>query len=353
MNRLDWEVEIVWPYSESPLGDSHDNLLRKISQENFSVTIRKLKSETEENLWMKENRNSIFIPQTPYLTSSFNIKIAEFLQDVNNILYYNYGVLLWNDYIANNGIEFFEQFKLILTSFEDEAKMFQDAGIGKNRIYNIGNAFLNEIEKQREKKKQSFPHPQKGIIWAPHWSKEWGSLGVSSKILLEYFKSNKLMNLTIRPHPLLTTITNRKSLESERENVADSATMKNLIDLLKLPNVSVSRYPLLNDIAQHSTLVSDGISIVAYWATAKKPQLFIHDESSPRLSPIFSNVMAKNELIHMASKSQSALATSIPEFINEFANGCDKTNSVNMELFNSKPSPGEKLIEILDRAYIY
>jgi hypothetical protein len=352
MNRLDWDIEIVWPYSESPLRDKFDNLVMKISQEKFSVTIRKLMSETEEDLWMKENMNSIIIPQTPYLSSSFNIKIAGFLREANNVLYYNYGVLLWNDYISRNGIEFFEQFKLILTSFEDEATMFQNAGITKDKIYNIGNAFIDEIEKQRDKKKQLFPVTQNRIIWAPHWSMEWGSLHISSKILLEYFQSNRLMNLTIRPHPLLTALTNRTSLEVNREIVPDLQGVKYLTNLLKLPNVNISQNPLLSDIEQHSALITDGISIVVYWAMTKKPQLFIHDASSPSLSPIFSSVIAKHDSIYVESKSQPALATSIPDFINEHGNGWNKVKDMTKELFNSKRSSGEKLMEVLDSVYV-
>ena len=50
--------------------------------------------------------------------------------------------------------------------------------------------------------------------------------------------------------------------------------------LLDLPNVTFSDKSLVEDVLESSALVTDGVSIIGYWASTGKPMLIIRDKDS-------------------------------------------------------------------------
>jgi hypothetical protein len=137
------------------------------------------------------------------------------------------------------------------------------------------------------------------LLWAPHWSKDWlnGTQGFAQwrktvGVILDFAYSNPLIDIVVRPHPILREvilasrfksrlILNREALKAI-DLESDSHDLDDFSNLLSLQNVSMSDNTLLEDILRSSHLVTDGVSIIGYWATTGKPMLVVEGkEGSP------------------------------------------------------------------------
>ncbi len=64
----------------------------------------------------------------------------------------------------------------------------------------------------------------------------------------------------------------------------DGSALHSLRSLLALPNVTWSKRSMLDDIQTSDLMVSDGISIVGYWAATSCPMAVCRDDRSPRFN---------------------------------------------------------------------
>ena len=137
--------------------------------------------------------------------------------------------------------------------------------------------------------------PEHTLLWAPHWSQNWfgNSRGYSrfkeSLIpITNFLRNNPEKTLTFRPHPILkealNCLTANVNPASEEERVTLDS-VKNLeiqySDFISLPNVALSRSSLVDDILNHQNLITDGVSIIAYWGLTGKPMVVWRDSDSP------------------------------------------------------------------------
>jgi hypothetical protein len=128
------------------------------------------------------------------------------------------------------------------------------------------------------------------LLWAPHWSQDWfGQRGFSrwrevAPVLLEFATRHPETRVVVRPHPLL-----QRAVEvAEQSDLGARA----YLDLFSLPNVVLSDRSIADDVASSAALLSDGLSILAYFAATGKPLGVVHDAESPDFNELGYAILA-------------------------------------------------------------
>ena len=133
------------------------------------------------------------------------------------------------------------------------------------------------------------------LLWAPHWTQTWFSspYGYSRfldalPVMTKFLEANPSVSVTFRPHPILNDAIDAIVGELEpdsrevRSVALDIKDHKSNIELfLSKPNMKRSTRTMIEDIHQHHALLTDGISIIAYWAVTGKKIAVMRDEHSP------------------------------------------------------------------------
>jgi hypothetical protein len=201
------------------------------------------------------------------------VAIKEATIDSKNI-YSGYGVPLTNWVHGNYQLEFFQRCHLICASSQFAKSMYENSGFPPKNVEWTGDPLLYSI----------FSSPsiavtdKKKFLWAPHWTQKWvdGSRGFSNwkesvGLLIAFFKANTDYSLIVRGHPHLET-----------KGIEDEHYASQFEDLLSLKNVSLSHASLENDIRECMGMLSDGVSILAYFGiTGKRMATFVSGDFVP------------------------------------------------------------------------
>jgi hypothetical protein len=177
-----------------------------------------------------------------------------------------------------------------------------DGYIGHNpqaTVLLTGNPLLYQLRQQlRRPRRAGRPAT---VLWAPHWTKQlWdGTRGFSRwqesvAAILDWTRSNPAARLVFRPHPIFQlalqaylgtgqTASHREAAKSI-DIATDGPALESVRLLLELSNVEVSTGGLLDDVLRCDALVTDGISIIAYWSATGKPMLVVRDAQSPEFN---------------------------------------------------------------------
>jgi len=152
------------------------------------------------------------------------------------------------------------------------------------------------------------------LLWAPHWTTSWfGSRGFarfSTALgpIREWVKQNPSRTLTVRPHPLLRYAldtrhdTLKHPTASQLDDILDNVeTLEAWDNLLSLPNVMLSEDSFVHDIVTHNALVTDGVSIIAYFSSTGKPLCVYFDEESPRFNDHGMQLLESADVVDSAS----------------------------------------------------
>jgi hypothetical protein len=159
--------------------------------------------------------------------------------------------------------------------------------------------------------------PERSLLWAPHWSQNWfrntrgfSRFTESLTPITHFLLRNPEKTLTFRPHPILKKAINCLATKANPDSEEERRTLdsiKNLevqyVDFISLPNVKFSDSSLVQDILSHEKLITDGVSIIAYWGLTGKPMVVWRDSDSPSfnslgrlLDPLLLKVKAQDEL---------------------------------------------------------
>lgn len=180
-------------------------------------------------------------------------------------VYSGYGVftVVW-DY-GEIGLPFYSRLSLVLASSPFQRDRFRFSPQAPAEAVWSGDPLMYELEGQ-----ESAPNDSRQVIlWAPHWSETWvdGSPGFSTwkstvHDVLAVAKARTDATIVVRGHPLMSTDgTDRRSRRSSRA----------FRELLALPNVTASTVSMREDIQTATALLTDGISIIPYFATTGRP----------------------------------------------------------------------------------
>jgi hypothetical protein len=248
---------------------------------------------------VESSRSRAIFIQSPY-TEHYPDWFLEFGID-NNLAYAGYGISL-SDYTEGQfNTPLIKSSRYLLASGEYEMNGFKEITQSNSQIIFTGNPKMYQI-------RQSLKNPDKlnclfipRLLWAPHWSKFWleGKRGfarwqMTVKPILEFARNNDNVQIIVRPHPILReaflayTTFGQKDLNRESTNSldaeVDSEYLEDFKHLLSLNNVQLSGSSLAEDVLSSSHLLTEGVSIIAYWATTGKPILVITDDESPQFN---------------------------------------------------------------------
>jgi hypothetical protein len=165
-------------------------------------------------------------------------------------------------------------------------------------VHLVGNSIMFELCRIMSKSFFIQPTMNKTILWASYWSTSWieGIKGFNRfeetlSVILDFFAQNKEQRLVFRPHPILREAllalpdgSVSREVQTVRNSCSKTNTKYLLQELLTLENVVLSNSSLLQDLLLADQLVTDGVSLISYWATTGRPMCLIRDQDTPALN---------------------------------------------------------------------
>ena len=178
----------------------------------------------------------------------------------------------------------------LLAESEFVRDKYLEHGIDPSRVVLTGSPFMYELRRRLSGSGETLTQ-RRTILWAPHWSKTWfeHQRGFSRweeavHAVLQVAKEADAVDFVVRPHPLLQEELSQGLYDdSLRNRDEDKQTFH---DLLQLKNVSLSTLSFLDDILRSDALLTDGLSIIAYFAATGRPMAVIRDSDSPPFNPV-------------------------------------------------------------------
>ena len=211
--------------------------------------------------------------------------------------YFGYGLPLSDWTVGHFATPLIQDCTYLLASSHYQVQGYQE-NVPKAQTQLTGDPLLYELRRfQRFNTSSDFNQDRSTFLWAPHWTRSWtdtssgyGRFQESCSNILTWFRNNPSAQLRFRPHPLLGEALHfalAEKLESNHREVnkslnpeLDISSLSSLRALLDLPNVTFSDKSLVQDVLESSALVTDGVSIIGYWASTGKPMLIIRDKDS-------------------------------------------------------------------------
>ncbi len=182
----------------------------------------------------------------------------------------------------------YRQCRWILVESNNLRNGFVANGVEADRVIVADNPILYELRHRQADRRID---DAVDLMWAPHWSQDWfGQRGFSrwrevAPVLLEYARSHPDVRILVRPHPLL-----QRAVDATVDEEASAYR-----DLLRLPNVDLSRRSMADDVDRSRALLSDGLSILAYFASTGKPLGIVYDDESPEFNDLGYAILATSD----------------------------------------------------------
>jgi hypothetical protein len=217
------------------------------------------------------------------------------------LAYFGYGLPMSDWAVGHFAAPLVQKCSYLLASSHYEIHGYQE-NVPEAQTLLTGNPLLYELRRfQRFNTSSDFNQDRSTFLWAPHWTRSWtdsssgyGRFQESCSNMLRWFRKNPNAKLRFRPHPLLGEalhIAISEGLESSHREARkslnpalDVSVLSSLRALLELPNVTLSDKSLVQDILESSALVTDGVSIIGYWASTGKPMLILRDTNSAKFN---------------------------------------------------------------------
>jgi hypothetical protein len=241
---------------------------------------------------LREFDPDLVIVQQPYLEKfPTSFVESEFLDRTVN---FGYGPMLaGNDYFFGRsagqfGFSGYIRGGLTLVHHGSFREKFLRAGVHESRLLNAGDPLTWKLRAELRDSSAGTTF-ESDLLWAPHWtSRTWtgNKLGYSNatrdlEVVLNLAASGVLVK--VRPHPLLIQIhLNDLQIDLNRhQDVFSLEFEEKWREFVSLPNVSVSDDSMLHDVLTARTMLTDGVSIIHYWALTGKPIAVSRNARSP------------------------------------------------------------------------
>ena len=178
------------------------------------------------------------------------------------VVYSGYGLPIskWDEFAHREFLQ--DVCDLILLRSASEEKRLGELGLSKKAIAS-GDPLLHDVISATAMLQKS--DVCRTLLWAPHWSKKInGARGFYNwrwtvGPIYRHMKKYPNLALVVRAHPFL--------LNAESKFLRHRTVGK----LFSLPNVSISDSSLIADIQRADALITDGVSIIGYYAATGKP----------------------------------------------------------------------------------
>jgi hypothetical protein len=261
-----------------------------------------------------------------FLQSPYEEHYPDWFENIHaeiNFAYSGYSINLADYYPGTYGSSIVRNSQFLLAGSQDELNGYKTVARADAIVLLTGNPLLFQLRKMIAENKD---HPKKllRILWAPHWTNSWQNStggfarwGIALEAIHKFARQNLDIEIVFRPHPLLRAaidaelskgkiLKNRESIKS-RESDEFRAFVPELKEFLRLKNVEVSKDTMLQDVYQSDLLVTEGLSIIAYWAATGKPILVLRDEKSPKFNSEGEELLATMDQTNVAKEILSWL----------------------------------------------
>lgn len=189
----------------------------------------------------------------------------------------------------------------LLAESEFVRSKYLEHGNAASHVVVTGNPLMFEVRRRLTDSKEPVTE-RRTILWAPHWSASWfeHSRGYSRwqetvHSFLRVANDAVDTNFLVRPHPLfhqqLAT-----PLPDGSFAVGDEASGA-YFELLELSNVTLSSAGFVDDILRSDALLTDGLSIIAYYAATGRPMAIIRDEDSPPFNTVGDRICRASDVV--------------------------------------------------------
>lgn len=276
----------------------------------------------------------LILLQQPYLEKfPTSFTESEFVERTVN---FGYGPMLAGDdyFFGNSGGQFgfggYLRGGLTLVHHPAFRDRFRLAGVHESRLLEAGDPLTWKLRAELQD-----PVPQRSsavdLLWAPHWtSTNWtgtragySNVNRDLEIILRLAANN--VKIKIRAHPHLTKIL-AGGLQSDlhkHHRVFTEDFVRKWQELTSLRNVTLSDDTMSSDVLTARTMLTDGVSIIHYWALTGKPIAVSRNERSPGFAQQGSGVL---EHCAMTSNAYS---------VERWFDNAMSSNRLNLELIES------------------
>lgn len=265
---------------------------RKIS---FPLTYQSKRSLLKH--FERSKSKAIFL-QSPYLDHYPEWFFG--LHESAHLAYGGYSLSLVDYFQGQYGAELIKNSKYLLAGSHDEYKNYQKYGNKDSLTVLTGNPLMYKLRKKLQLD-SNLKRENEILLWAPHWIEQWEENAkgfarweAAIRSVTIFAEENIHKKVIVRPHPLLRNIL-EAYLDNETQILNRESRIASLSDLvteilpcmkilLELSNVQLSNSSMMEDVLSADMLITEGVSIIGYWATTGKPILVLRDEMSPKFN---------------------------------------------------------------------
>jgi hypothetical protein len=296
---------------------SHEGTLAKVEEMKHSIKINGLTDFQEHKDFVGQKNATVL--QSPYLEHYPSWLEAE--MEKSSFVYLGYGISLSNWHDGHYRLPIFQKLRIrgvdnLLSYIPAKVRHWRSTKL-------LGDGLMQNLMNSNTESDGGL----EGLLWAPHWSQSWfGSAKGYSRFIdaldpiLRYLGASPEHCVTFRPHPILLEaikVTLGSDSSKNREVISTAVLLEpfraEIQSLLESPRLRVSNQSLTKDVLQHSRLVTEGVSIIAYWAITGKPMAIWRDKDSPKfnamgtfLSLLFTRVRSAEELYLWLAANKAA-----------------------------------------------
>ena len=222
------------------------------------------------------------------------------LHDSASLAYSGYSLSLVDYFEGQYGSHLVKNSKYLLAGSHDEYRNYVKYGSKNSIVVLTGNPLMYSLRRRMTLNS----NPRNGnqiLLWAPHWIEKWETNGkefarweTALRSILTFAEQNIDKKVIVRPHPLLRNVIdaylnhNSEILNRESRNAALSDSVTEILPkmkiLLELRNVELSNASMMEDVLSADILITEGVSIIGYWAATGKPILVLRDSLSPNFN---------------------------------------------------------------------
>jgi len=230
-----------------------------------------------------------------------------------NLAYAGYSLNLVDYFPGQYGSSLIKNSKYLLAGSHNEYIGYQKCSSQKSNVLLSGNPLMFKLREQIQLMGTK-KHNHNILLWAPHWIQEWedskngfARWEIALNVIHKFVVKNPECLLILRPHPILRIAIQgylnprHKIVSNEVRKTQDTNSFKDLLSrfaqLIRLPNVNMSSASMIEDVLRADYLITEGISIIGYWATTGKPIAVLRDQNSPTFNEDGSNLLSAMEQI--------------------------------------------------------
>ena len=287
--------DFVWPFESGVLQGDYAAAQRAIEKFNDQWEILSFASQREWDEYSTtcQSEKAIVFPQTPYLNDHFAGSTIGFLKN-QKMGYVSYGVNILDESDLSFGLEVYKEFSPILVSNEIERQKFLAHGINDRNLVVTGSPGPYQVHYLTEYPSDAIQTEVKTLLWAPHWIDGWSTWEESIPVLNAFAKTNPDVLIRVRAHPLFSKISKKPLPDGYQLTKSKKQESNELLSsFLNLDNVVLSTASMTQDCLTSTWLLTDGLSILVYWAATGKPMALTQKKQSPIIS---SEYRAINEI---------------------------------------------------------